>query len=178
MLAVAENDTANARKKRKKEASYRQAVSLVSNGLCLIMLLSAVTLIVPHLDAIRDIIEAQKIYLLFNYPLIILGIVDLLLAIYVYFGDQKLYPFIRARAMFTLGFGAYVGWAIGDLYGLLASVSFGLGIILATLAKNFSLSLIAVVLGFAGSAFLAYLAMTGYFDGFLNSLFFEFFPVD
>ncbi len=178
MLAVAENDTKSARAKRRKDASFERAKNLINNGLCLIMLLSAVTLIVPHVEAVRELISVKRVNLFLNYPLILLGIADLLLAVYIYFGDRKLYPLIRVRAMLTLGFGAYVGWAIDDLYILSASISFGLGVILTTLARNFSLSLFSVAIGFGGSTFLAYLALTGYFDGFLNSVFFEFFTVD
>lgn len=178
MLAVAENDTKSARSKRRRDASFKRATNLINNGLCIILLLSSITLIVPHLNAISEIISVGKIGLLVNYPLILLSIVDFLLAIYVYFGDRKLYPLVRARAMLTLGFGAYIGWAIGDLYILIASVSFGIGVVWTTLVKRFSLSLFTVALGFGGSAFLAYLALTGHFDGFLNSVFFEFFPVE
>jgi hypothetical protein len=77
--------------------------------------------------------------------------------------------------MLTLGFGAYIGWATGDLYILLASISFGLGTLWATLAKRFFSSILAVALGLGGSAFLAYLALSGHFEGFLDSVFFQFF---
>ncbi|MGK0463844.1 MAG: cation transport ATPase, partial [Lentimonas sp.] len=127
MLAVAEKETKNVRSKRKQEESFTRATYLTSNGLCLIMLLSAVTLITPHLTEIKEVSLSQQIRLFLNYPLIILGAFDLLMSVYAYFGDRKLNSILRGRAMLTLGFGAYIGWATGDLYILLASISFGLG---------------------------------------------------
>lgn len=175
MLAVAEKETKNVRSKRKQEESFTRATYLTSNGLCLIMLLSAVTLITPHLTEIKEVSLSQQIRLFLNYPLIILGAFDLLMSVYAYFGDRKLNSILRGRAMLTLGFGAYIGWATGDLYILLASISFGLGTLWATLAKRFFSSILAVALGLGGSAFLAYLALSGHFEGFLDSVFFQFF---
>ena len=109
------------------------------------------------------------------YPLIPLGIIDLLLCIYLYFGDRKLYPILRGRAMLTLGFGAYIGWAIGDPNILLASIAFGIGTVWSTLTKRFLITIPAVALSLGGSAFLAYLAVSGYFNGFLDLISFEFF---
>ena len=178
MLAVAEKETKHARSKRKGVTSFKRAAFLVSNGICLAMLLSAVTLIVPHLVKIKEFFSLHDARLILNYPLIVLGIIDLLLAIYIYFGDRKLYPLLRGRAMLTLGFGVYVGWAVGDLYVLLASVSFGIGTVWATLVKRSSTSLLAIALSLGGSAFLAYLAVSGYFNGFLDSVFWGLFTTD
>lgn len=175
MLAVAEKETKNARSQKRVETSFMHATFIVNNGLCLTMLLSAIMLIVPHLKILKETLAGQHFIAILNYPLIVLAIVDLLLAVYIYFGDRKLYPLVRGRAMLTLGFGAYAGWALGDLYVLLASVYFGLGTVWATLVKRLSYSLLAVAIGLGGSGFLAYLAITGYFNGFLDSVSFEFF---
>lgn len=177
MLAVAENDTKDARSKRKQEKSFERATFITSHGLCLIMLLSAATLLVPHIAIIKEITSDRNtsLILFLNYPLIILGLLDLILSIYTYFGDRKLHPILRVRAMLTLGFGVYIGWALDDLYILLASASFGLGTLWSTLSRRFLPSILAVALGFGGSAVLAYLASSGYFNGFLENLRFDFF---
>lgn len=175
MLATAEIDSKNARAKRKKEDSLKQAAHLTNNGLCLIMLLSAVTLVAPYLEEIKVITSSLKISLFLNYPLIILGLLDLLISVYVYFGDQKLHPILRGRAMLTLGFGIYIGWSLNAPYVLIASVCFGLGTLWATLAKRFSSSVLAVVLGLGGSSFLTYLSLTGYFNDIMHHVFFELF---
>ena len=175
MLAIAENETKNARAKRKRNESFERATYLTDNGLCLIMLLSAVTLIAPYLIEIKDIFSSQRLRLFLNYPLILLGTLDLLMSVYVYFGDRKLHSILRGRAMLTLGFGAYIGWALDDMPILIASVAFGLGILWSTLARRFSPSILAVALGLGGSAFLAYLSLTGYLNELMHSVFFEFF---
>jgi len=173
MLAFAEKDTQNARSKKSRERSFGWAIYLANNGLGLAMLLSAITLIFPHLEIIKEAFADKKFSSILNYPLILLGIIDLLICIYVYFGDRKLYPFVRGRAMLTLGFGAYAGWALGDQYLLLASVAFGIGTMWTTLVKQFFVGFLAVILSLGSSAFLAYLSLSGYFDGFLDSVFLQ-----
>lgn len=168
MLAAAEKETKGARSRRKQETSFRRSTYLVDNGLCLILLLSAVTLIAPHFVVIKEIFADSSFKLLFNYPLILLAGFDFLLSLYVYFGDRKLHPVIRGRAMLTLGFGAYIGWALGAPYVVLASIAFGVGTVWVTLVKTLSSSMLAVAIGFCGSAFLAYLALSGYFNGLLD----------
>ncbi len=175
MLATAEKESKTARHKRKQITSFRWATHLISNGLCLTMLLSAVTLLTPHLEVIKEVYSSQRMTLLLNHPLILLGIFDFLLCIFIYFGDRKLYPILRGRAMLTLGFGAYIGWALGDLNILLASVSFGIGIVWATLLKRFSITLLAVALSLAGGALLAYFSLSGHFDGLLDLISLELF---
>ncbi len=175
MLAVAENETKIARSRRRRDESFERATYLTDNGLCLIMLLSAVTLIAPYLNEIKSIFSSLQLRLFLNYPLILLGIFDLLMSVYVYFGDRKLHSILRGRAMLTLGFGAYIGWALGDMPILIASVAFGIGTLWSTLAQRFFLSIPAVMLGLGGSAFLAYLSLTGYFDELMHNVFFEFF---
>ena len=175
MLAVAEKETKNARSKRRSETSFKWALYVVNNGLCLTILLSAVALIAPNLETIRTSFAERNWLALLNHPFIVLAAIDFLLAIYIYFGDRKLYSLIRGRAMLTLGFGVYIGWALGDLHVLIASVSFGLGIIWATLVKRFVSSILAIGLGLGGSGFLAYLALSGYFTGLLDINFFDLF---
>ena len=175
MLAVAENETKGARSKRKRDESYERATYLTDNGLCLIMLLSAVALIAPYLIEIKDIFFSQRLRQFLHYPLILLGVFDLLMSVYVYFGDRKLHSIVRGRAMLTLGFGAYIGWALDAMPILIASVAFGIGTLWSTLVQRFSLSIPAVALGLGGSAFLAYLSLTGYFNELMHHVFFEFF---
>jgi hypothetical protein len=72
--------------------------------------------------------------------------------------------------MLTLGFGVYVGWALGDplIMGLTAAA--GIGIFLATLSQSMGTMILAFVLGIGGNGYLAYLALNGRFDGFFESI--------
>lgn len=173
MLAAAKQETKSARSQRKREKSFEFSTYLTNNGLSLVMLLSAATLIAPHFATIKEIASDKEFQLIFSYPLILLGIFDFIFAIFVYFGARELHSMLRGRMMLTLGFGAYVGWALGSLPVVLASVSAGLGTLLSTLSKRFSISIFTVALAFGGSAFLAYLSLTGYFNGLLENVYFE-----
>ena len=72
--------------------------------------------------------------------------------------------------MLTLGFGLYVGWALGDplIMGLTAAA--GIGIFLATISQSLNTMIPAFILGVGGNAYLAYLALNGRFDGFFDSI--------
>ena len=175
MLTTTKKETKLARSTRRRETSLKRSIVLTNNGLSLIFLLSTITLMAPYFTEIKEIALSPRIHLFLNYPLIILGAFDLLMCIYTYFGDRKLYSILRGRAALSLGFGAYLGWALDDVNTLIASVSFGLGILWAALAKRFSSSVLAVALGLGGSAFLAYLSLSGHFSELFKNVFFEFF---
>ena len=143
----------------------------------LILFLFAVMLVAPHMSVIDDITATKQFLLLVNYPLVDLAIIVCLVAIAVCLGVKRLHGLIRLGAMLTLGFSAYVGWALGDYSILIASVTAGLGLFLATLANWVYLRFPVILLSLVGSAFLAYLAISGYFDEFLYRVQFEFVSV-
>ena len=177
MLAVAETETKHARAQRRREMSLKYAVILNNFGLTLIMLLFAAILIASHLNTIQDIFETKRFNLLLNYPLLGLALIDILMAASAYLGSRGLYSLLRGRAMLTLGLGVYTGWALDDSQVLLASLAAGLGAFGATLSSRFFLSVVFVAAGLGGSGLLAYLAVNGYFNGFLDHCFIEVFSM-
>ena len=173
MLAVAETETKHARSRRRRERSLKYAVILNNYGLTLIMLLFAAILIASHLDTVRDIFATKQFNRFLNYPLLGLALIDILMAVSAYLGSRGLYSLLRGRAMLTLGFGVYAGWALSDSQVLMASRAAGLGAFATTLSSRLLLSVLLVGLGLGGSGFLAYLAVNGYFNGFLDNCFLE-----
>lgn len=176
MLAAAERDSEETRHLKKQEESFHKAAALSSNSLGLMLLLSAVALLTPQFSAINEAISAGKVSTILNYPFMIIGLFDFIMAVLLILAVTEVYPLLRGRAMLTLGFGIYVGWALGDPIILIASTAAGFGIFYATIAQSLSTMFVALALGIGGNATLAYLAMIGHFAGFFDRMYFELIP--
>jgi hypothetical protein len=175
-LAEAGQITETSRHLKKKEKSLQKSTALSNSSIGLMMMLSAVFLLAPHFSAINEAISAGKISTIFNYPFIIVGLFDFIMAALLFLSVTEIYPLLRGRAMLTLGFGIYVGWALGDPIILIASAAAGFGIFHATIAQSLSTMLVAMALGIGGNATLAYLAILGHFAGFFDSIYFKLIP--
>lgn len=173
MLAAAEGDTAEMQHLKKKEQSVQNAASLSSSGIGLMMMLSAVTLFAPHFTIVHRAITTRTESTLINYPFILIGLIDFILATCLFLAATQIYPLLRGRAMLTFGFGVYIGWALNDPIVMLASAAAGIGIFYATLSQRYSIMLITVTLGVAGNASLAYLSIIGHFAGVFDSVHFN-----
>ena len=168
MLKAAEADTEETRHLKRSQKSFERAVALASMTLGLMMLFSAVSFIVPHLAIIQGAISEQLYPNMLNYPFLLVGAFDLLMALLLLLSVTDVYPIIRGRAMLGLGFGAYVAWAIGDplLLGLFAAG--GVGVFMATISQKLSIMLLSIIMGIGANGFLAYLAINGRFDEFYS----------
>jgi hypothetical protein len=176
MLAAAERDTEETRHLKKKEESFHKAAALSTSSIGLMMLLSAVALIAPHFAMINEAISGESVSAIFNYPFIVIGLFDFIMGALLFLAVTEVYPLLRGRAMLTLGFGVYVGWALGDPTIMLASAAAGFGIFYATISQSFSTMVIASILGIGGNGILAYLSIIGHFAGFFDSVYFELIP--
>ena len=170
MLAAAEADTDDTRYLKKQQKSLEKAAGMATTSIALMMLLSAVSMLMPHFDVTRGALEGGNAAVLINYPLIIVGIFDLIMGVLLLLAVTEVYPLLRGRSALVLGFGVYVAWAIGDpmLAGLFAAA--GLGIFVATITQSFAIMLLASAVGIAGNGYLAYLAIIGRFAGFYDEL--------
>jgi hypothetical protein len=176
MLAAAECDTEETRHLKKQEESFHKAAALSTSSIGIMMMLSAVTLLAPHFEAINEAISAEEVSTILNYPFIIVGLFDFLMAGFLFLAVTEVYPVLRGRAMLTLGFGLYVGWSLGDPIIMLASAMAGVGIFYATISRSYSTMLLAIGLGVGGNGILAYLSIIGHFAGFFDSVYFELIP--
>jgi len=173
MLAAAEGDTAEMKHLKKKERSFQKAAALSSNGIGLMMMLSAVTLLAPHFTIVQQAITTRTEMSLINYPFLLVGVIDFILATCLFLDATQIYPLLRGRAMLTIGFGVYVGWVLNEPIVLFASAAAGMGIFYATLSRRYSIMLVTIALGVAGNAVLAYLSIIGHFAGFFDSVHFD-----
>ena len=173
MLAAAEGDTDETRHLKKKERSFQKAVALAASGIGLMMVLSAVFLLMPHFGILNTLMEEERSLAIVNHPFVLVGLFDLVMAVFLFLAVTEVYPLLRARGMLTLGFGAYVGWALGDPVLMASSAAAGVGIFAATLARSYPVMLLTLCLGIAGNGWLAYLSTTGRFTGFFEGIEFE-----
>ncbi len=170
MLKAAEADTKETRHLKQRQKSFEKAVELAPITLGIMMILSALALLIPHHPVIVDGVTETAYTSLLNYPFLMLGIFDLVMAILLLLSVTDVYPVIRGRSMLGLGFGVYLGWALGDPTLIMAFALGGAGIFLATIAQRLSTMLLAIIMGIGGNGALAYLAINERFAEFYSSI--------
>ncbi|PXA03217.1 hypothetical protein DDZ13_13420 [Coraliomargarita sinensis] len=170
MLKAAEADTEETRHLKQSQKSFERAVALASMTLGLMMLLSAISFIIPHLDAIQGASNEGTYGNLLNHPFFLVGMFDLIMAVLLLLSVTDIYPLIRGRGMLGLGFGVYVGWALSDPLLMLAFGLGGAGVFLATISQRLSIMLLSIVMGIGGNGALAYLALNDRFAEFYSSI--------
>lgn len=175
ILKAAEGDTEETRHHRQRQKSFERAVALAPTSLGLMLLLSAIAFLVPHHESIQNAVNDGAFTNLLNYPFFLVGVFDLIMAVLLLLAVTDIYPLVRGRSMLGLGFGVYVGWALGDPLLMLAFALGGVGIFLATMAQRLSTMTLAVAMGLGGNATLAYLAINERFADFYGSIQFNFF---
>jgi len=173
MLAAAEGDTEEKRKLTRQKKSFDRAANLSATSLGLMMIFSALFMILPLIPQIEGAFSNNNVAQIFNYPTILIGVFDLVLGVLLILSVTEVFPLARGRAMLTLGFGVYVGWAIGDPLVIVLTAAAGIGIFMATLAQSMHTMIIALVFGLGGNVYLAYLALDGRFDGFFETIMFN-----
>jgi hypothetical protein len=174
MLAAAAGETEETSYLKKDQKSFEKAAALATSSIGLMMLLSAVVLLIPHLTVVNAAFQQERYSSILNYPFIILGLFDFLMAVFLFLAVTEVYPLLRGRGMLTLGFGVYLGWSLGDPILMVCSVAAGFGIFYATIARSLPTMLLAMVLGIGGNGTLAYLAISGRLSGFFEAVHFEF----
>jgi len=176
MLAAAEGDTAEKRKLTRQKKSFERAANISAMGLGLMMLFSALYMFLPLVPEVQAAVSEQKFSSILNYPTILIGIFDLIMAILLLLAVTEVYPVVRGRAMLGLGFGVYVGWGLGDPILMGVSAAAGVGAFLATISQSLKTMIAAFALGIGGNMYLAYLALNGRFDGFFEGLLLNLIP--
>ena len=166
MLAAAEADTPETRHLKQAKKSLNQAAAIASTGLGVVSLGAAIGLIVPHMSIISGIINEGNLARMINYPFLMLGIFDLLIAIFLFLSVTDIYPVARARAAFGVGFGVYVCWSMGMPLLMLAWGLGSLGLFLGTISQRISLMLLSIIVGVSGHGYICYLALQGEFSEF------------
>lgn len=154
-LDAAEGNTDDTKNKKDKSLELMRAAMLGTKGAAVIMLLSAVALMLPGLDALM----AMDLPKLLEKPLILLGALDLVLGILLLLGVISLYPFVRFRAVFGLGFLGFILLSQGNVAGVVALLAGSAGLYFATIFLNYIPLGVALLAGIGGMAALASMSL-------------------
>lgn len=154
-LDAAEGKTDDTRGKKDRSLEMMRAAIWGTRGAAAIMLLSAAALMLPGIDAITSL-DVSKIL---EKPLILLGVIDLIVGVLLLLGVITLYPFVRFRAVFGLGFLGFILWTQGDSTALLALAAGSVGLYFSTIFVSYLPLAITLLAGIGGMAALATMSL-------------------
>jgi hypothetical protein len=152
MLAAAEGRTSDTKDKQDPHIAMARAAGIGCWSCVIILGLAAAAELLPAIDFLTAF-DATK---LLEHPLVILGVLDIALAVLLALGTVSLYPFVRFRAALGLGFLGFVFFTQGASLPLLAVLAGSVGLYLCTVTVSIPLVLATALVGLAGMAGVAY----------------------
>jgi hypothetical protein len=150
-LNAAEGKTDETKGKKDKGSSMMAASQWGTRAAAIISLASAVALILPGIDALTAL-DVNKIL---QTPGIFLGVVDAVIGLLLLLGVINIYPFVRFRAVFGLGFLGFLFMTQGQLTPMIAVAAGSLGLYFCTIFLSYIPLAVAALLGLGGMAMLA-----------------------
>ncbi|ACB75847.1 DUF4339 domain-containing protein [Opitutus terrae] len=151
MLAAAEGRTADTKDKRDPILAMARAAAIGRWSAIVALVLAAAGEMLPATEAITSMAVSK----ILAQPLVILGAIDLLLAVMLVLGVVSVYPLVRFRAALGLGFLGFIFWTQGQALPFLACTAASVGLFGCTVAVSLLPVLIAAVLAVGGFAFVA-----------------------
>jgi hypothetical protein len=151
MLAAAEGRTTDTKDKSDPVIAMARAARIGMIGAIVTLVLAAAAEILPSSEALVSM-EPAKIL---AHPFVVLGVADLLLAVFLGLGVVTIYPFVRFRAALGLGLMGFTFYAQGLTTPLLYVSAGSLGLYLCTVCVTLVPALLAGIAGVAGMAALA-----------------------
>ncbi|MEN9841920.1 MAG: hypothetical protein RL376_1720 [Verrucomicrobiota bacterium] len=151
MLLAAEGRTDETRDKADPAIARGHAANIGSYASLAILLITAAAYILPHID----IVVALDLAAILKAPLVILGAINLLLAVCIGLGAVSSYPFIRFAALLGLGFTGTLFYFSGETMLLGYAAAAALGLYLCTLLLNIAGVIFFALLGLLGALGLA-----------------------
>jgi hypothetical protein len=156
MLAAAEGRTAETQDKRDPVLSRERAAAVGLYSTIALLLIAAIALILPSID----VLMAPTLGEIIQRPLVLLGALDLLLAILLLLQMTSVYPVTRFSAVLGIGLVGSLLWVQGQTMPLLAFAIGSVGLYFSTVFISFVGIGLAVGLGFAGMLGYAFFALT------------------
>lgn len=157
MLDAAEGRTDDTKGKEDPEVAMARAAKIGMIGAIFTLVLSAAAGILPSTEALMSMDPAK----LLAQPLVVLGVVDLALAVLLGLGMTTLYPFVRFRAALGCGLAGIVCYVQGETLPLLAVAAGSAGLYLATVFVSLIPVILAVAAGVGGMALFGWLSLAG-----------------
>ncbi len=153
-LDAAEGKTDDTKGRTDKSEVMMSAAQWGTRSAALISLASAFALVLPGIDAVIAL-DYLKVL---QSPTVILGLVDVVLALLLFLGVIQLYPFVRFRAVFGLGFLGFLFLAQGQATPTIAVAAGCVGLYFSTIFLSYIPLAVAALLGLGGMAMLATMA--------------------
>ena len=153
-LAAAEGKTEDTKDKKDKSVMMMSASIWGTRSAALISLLSAASLILPGIDAVT----ALDLVKLAQMPMLFLGAVDVVIGLLLLLGVISLYPFVRFRAVFGLGFMGFLFMTQGQITPMIAVAAGSVGLYFCTIFLSYIPLAVAALLGIGGMLMLATLS--------------------
>ncbi|HEY0864914.1 MAG TPA: hypothetical protein VGD97_12485 [Lacunisphaera sp.] len=153
-LAAAEGKTDETKGKHDKGEQMMKAAQWGTRSAAIISLLSAIALILPSID----LLIAMDMAKLADKPFVYLGIVDAVIGLLLLLGVIQIYPFVRFRAVFGLGFLGFLFMTQGQLTPMIAVAAGSTGLYFCTIFLSYIPLAVAALVGLGGMAMLATLA--------------------
>lgn len=150
-LDAAEGKTEDTKGKKDKSETMMSAAAWGTRGAALACLASAVALALPSVEAIM----AMDVAKLLERPIIILGVIDAILGILLLLGLIQLYPLVRFRAVFGLGFLGFLFYLNGQSTALVAVAAGSAGLYFCTIFLSYIPLAIAAIAAVGGMLMLA-----------------------
>lgn len=152
MLDAAEGRTDDTKGKADPAIAMARAAKIGFIGAIATLVVAAAAEALPGTEALVSM-EAEK---LLKQPLVILGALDLGLAVLLGLGMTSIYPFVRFRAALGLGIMGFMFYSQG-LTTSLAGVAVGsVGLYFCTICVSFLPAVLAAIAGVAGMGYLAW----------------------
>jgi hypothetical protein len=152
MLAAAEGRTEDTRGKSDPQIAMARAARIGMFGAMISLVAAAAAEILPTTDTLTAMTSAK---LLVN-PFVILGVIDVILAVLLALGMVTLYPFFRFRAALGLGLMGLMFYAQGESTPLMAVTVGSVGLYLCTIVVSLIPAVLAFVTAVGGMGYLAY----------------------
>lgn len=150
-LDAAEGKTDDTKGKKDKSLDQMKAAMWGTKGAAAILFISAIVLILPGLEALTTM-DLGK---LADKPLVFLGVADLFLGLLLLLGVISIYPLVRFRAVFGLGFLGFIFWSQGEPMAIAALAAGSAGLYFCTIFLSYIPLGAALLLGAGGMAALA-----------------------
>ncbi|MBL9215771.1 MAG: DUF4339 domain-containing protein [Opitutaceae bacterium] len=150
-LAAAEGKTDDTKDKKDKNVIMMSAAIWGTRSAAAICLLSAVALILPGIDALMSMDLAK----ILDKPFVVLGLVDAFIGLLLLLGVITIYPFVRFRAVFGLGFLGFLFLTQDQATPMIAVAAGSAGLYFSTIFLSYIPLAVSALVGLGGMAMLA-----------------------
>lgn len=150
-LAAAEGNTEDTKGRKDQSVSMMTNAIWGTRAAALACVTSAAALALPSIDAIMAL-DVPKIM---ERPIVLLGVADLVLGLLLFLGLINLYPLVRFRAVFGLGFLGFLFWVNGQPTAFVAVAAGSAGLYFSTIFLSVIPLLIAALAAVGGMLMLA-----------------------